>query len=128
MGRASPSFTPLSTFSSRRSRAGISSRPTIAEADTGPVGASTAPTGTDERGGEHSTGGESGQQDCYQQGDDAEYGDGYHENRPPIGRALSRRSLERIPLLADQTSRHTVVNRTGSLPVLDSPVVRSGAG
>lgn len=46
-GRASPSFTPLSTFSSWRSLAGTSLRPTIAEANTGSVGASTAPTRKD---------------------------------------------------------------------------------
>ena len=43
-GRARPSFSPLSTLSRRRSRAGTSRRPTIAEAKTGSVGARTAPT------------------------------------------------------------------------------------
>lgn len=44
MGSASPSLMPLSTLSSCRSRTGTSLRPTIAEANTGSVGASTAPT------------------------------------------------------------------------------------
>ena len=43
IGRASPSFSPLSTFSSCRSRAGTLSLPTIAAAKTGSVGLRTAP-------------------------------------------------------------------------------------
>ena len=46
-GRARPSLRPLSTFNKDRSRAGTSSRPTIAEANTGSVGASTAPMSID---------------------------------------------------------------------------------
>lgn len=46
-GSASPSLIPLSTFSSSRSRAGTSLRPTMAEAKTGSVGARTAPTRND---------------------------------------------------------------------------------
>ena len=46
-GRASPSLMPLSTFSNCRSLAGTSARPTIAEANTGSVGARTAPTRND---------------------------------------------------------------------------------
>lgn len=46
-GSASPSLRPDSTFSNCRSRAGTSLRPTIAEANTGSVGARTAPTNSD---------------------------------------------------------------------------------
>ena len=47
MGSARPSLRPLSTLSSRRSRPGTSSRPTIAAAKTGSVGLSTAPSSRD---------------------------------------------------------------------------------
>ncbi|CAL9350693.1 hypothetical protein SUDANB58_00458 [Streptomyces sp. enrichment culture] len=46
-GSASPSLTPLSTFSNCRSFEGTSLRPTMAEANTGSVGARTAPTRKD---------------------------------------------------------------------------------
>ena len=46
-GSASPSLTPDSMLSSRRSRSGTSVRPTMAEAKTGSVGERMAPTSSD---------------------------------------------------------------------------------
>lgn len=47
-GRASPSLRPDSTFSSERSRSGTSRRTTMALANTGSVGASTAPSSSED--------------------------------------------------------------------------------